>query len=225
MAKTLSNPDVAFNNEQRVITDKAANNIVSWSIPEPWFTSTLLVARGAWDAAWTAYNINATERTQSMTFAKDTARETYEAMLRQLIAMLAGNPNVTNADLESMGIMGRRQGKHYPHVPTPEDVPDFRIEQASGHRLKIHYHAHDRQKESRVAKPHGVHGAEIKYALLSTPPASYEDLTNSAFDTASPYIHTFDIPDAGKTFYAALRWENTTGEKGPWSEIQNAIIP
>jgi hypothetical protein len=33
------------------------------------------------------------------------------------------------------------------------------------------------------------------------------------------------FPQRGKTVYFALRWENTRGEKGPWSEIMSAIIP
>ncbi|MDR2086381.1 MAG: hypothetical protein LBP72_04315 [Dysgonamonadaceae bacterium] len=225
MAKTLSAQDAQFNIEQRVITDKVASNIKLWNIPDPWFSSTLVSARKAWETAWAAYNSNPAERTQSMTFAKNATRKVYEPMLRQLCTLLIGNPNVTDADLETMGIVGRRQGKHYPPVPVPTDVPDFRIEQAPGHRLLVHFHAHEQERESSAAKPHGVHGAELIYSVLETPPTSYDNLTKSAFDTASPYTFTFDLPDTGKTLYVAVRWENSRGEKGPWSNIQSAIIP
>ncbi|MDR2119812.1 MAG: hypothetical protein LBP64_02905 [Tannerella sp.] len=225
MAQTLSTKDAQFDIEQRVIISKVTPNVTAWSIPEPWFSSTVLPAQKEWDAAWEAYNANPAERTQRITFLKNAARELYEPMIRQLCNMLIGNPNVTDADLESMSVYGRRQGKHYPHVPIPTDVPDFRIEQALGHRLLVHYHAHDHESESSVAKPHGVHGVELIHSILDTPPASYSDLTKSAFDTASPYTFTFDLPDAGKTLYVALRWENTRGEKGPWSDIQAAVIP
>jgi hypothetical protein len=30
---------------------------------------------------------------------------------------------------------------------------------------------------------------------------------------------------AGKRLWFAARWENTTGQKGPWSEIMCVIIP
>lgn len=36
---------------------------------------------------------------------------------------------------------------------------------------------------------------------------------------------TFDENQRGKTVYFALRWENTRGEKGPWSQIVSSIIP
>jgi hypothetical protein len=45
------------------------------------------------------------------------------------------------------------------------------------------------------------------------------------FDTRSPYTFQFDLSDAGKRLYCCLRWENNVGVKGPWSEIQSAIIP
>jgi hypothetical protein len=81
------------------------------------------------------------------------------------------------------------------------------------------------EKEHRGAKPYGVRGAEIRWAILPAPPTSQDDLVHSEFDTRTPYIFQFDIPQAGKTLYVCARWENTTGQKGPWSEIVSAIIP
>jgi hypothetical protein len=225
MAKTLSEKDSEFNIQQRIITDKTESNLSQWSIPQMWFTSTLIPSRTNWETAYATYAANPTERTTHMTFLKQEARKDYEPKLRQLIDLLAGDPVVTDADLESMGIVARRQGKHYPPISVPTDVPDFRIEQAIGNRLIMHFHAHEQDRESSVAKPHGVRGAEIAWGLLETPPTSQSELTNRAFDTATPYTFTFDMRDAGKTLYAALRWENSKGEKGPWSSIQSAIIP
>jgi hypothetical protein len=47
----------------------------------------------------------------------------------------------------------------------------------------------------------------------------------SVFSTRSPYVFTFDENMRGKTVYFCLRWENTRGQKGPWSAIYSAIIP
>jgi hypothetical protein len=35
----------------------------------------------------------------------------------------------------------------------------------------------------------------------------------------------FEGHDRGKTLYYALRWENTRGEKGPFSPIAAVIVP
>jgi hypothetical protein len=110
-------------------------------------------------------------------------------------------------------------------VKVPKVSPDFSIEPLTGSRLAVHFHAHDADREQVNAKPEGVHGVEIAWAILDTPPKSYADLVHSAFDTRSPYTFQFDLVDAGRRFYCCLRWENTRGEKSPWSEIQSAIIP
>jgi hypothetical protein len=45
------------------------------------------------------------------------------------------------------------------------------------------------------------------------------------FDTHSPLEYTAPLIYAGRRIFFAARWENTRGEKGPWTEIQSAIIP
>jgi hypothetical protein len=82
----------------------------------------------------------------------------------------------------------------------------------------------DAESEGR-AKPYGVHGAEFIYGILDTPPTQWNELTLSAFDTRSPLRLSFENSQRRRTLYFAARWENTRGEKGPWSEIQNTSIP
>jgi hypothetical protein len=52
-----------------------------------------------------------------------------------------------------------------------------------------------------------------------------EDLSKSAFDTASPYTFKFDKPERGKALYICPSWENNKGNKDPWGEIYKAVIP
>ncbi|MDR0749421.1 MAG: hypothetical protein LBF62_07605, partial [Tannerellaceae bacterium] len=77
----------------------------------------------------------------------------------------------------------------------------------------------------KKGKPAGQHGVEIRWAFSEEPIDSTSRLTNSAFDTGSPAILTFESQEHGRTIYLALRWENTRGEKGPWSGIATAIVP
>jgi hypothetical protein len=155
---------------------------------------------------------------------KNDARDVLEADIRQSVAeYLAHNHLLTNGDRQLLGLPIYKDTRT--PAPLPTKKPDFTIEPLVGSRLSVHYHAHDEERERRNAKPFGVHGVEIAWAILDTPPSSYADLAHSNFDTRSPYTFQFDLTDAGKRFYCCLRWENTRGEKGPWSEIQNAIIP
>ncbi len=40
----------------------------------------------------------------------------------------------------------------------------------------------------------------------------------------TPYVAAFDGTDANKVAHYMLRWENTRGETGPWSETASATI-
>jgi hypothetical protein len=109
-------------------------------------------------------------------------------------------------------------------VNKPTSYPLYRIDSSMIRTLSVFFQALILGGRSR-AKPAGVHGAEIRWAILDTAPASVDALTHSSFCTRSPFTLTFDESDRTKTVYFCLRWENTRGEKGPWSEIVMAVIP
>jgi len=70
-----------------------------------------------------------------------------------------------------------------------------------------------------------AHGLELIWAVLDHPPASLAELIHSSFETASPITLSFDISMRGKILYYAARWENGTARKGPWTEVEFAVIP
>ena len=74
------------------------------------------------------------------------------------------------------------------------------------------------------AKPAGVRGAEIYCAIATTAPADPAAYRFLALDTATPYLIEHAPADGGKTAHYLLRWVNTRGEAGPWSETVSATI-
>jgi hypothetical protein len=88
--------------------------------------------------------------------------------------------------------------------------------------VEIHFGVHDSRSK---AKPAGQHGAEIAWVIAGDTPKSWKEFTHSSFSTRSHLRITFELENRGKKLYFALRWENTRGEKGPWSAIHNTIIP
>jgi hypothetical protein len=107
-------------------------------------------------------------------------------------------------------------------TPRPSTVPEADADTSIGRQVTIHFW--DRGSTSR-AKPHGVHGAEIRWAILDHEPASVKELVNSDFDTASPFTLYFDESDRGKRLYYSLRWESTTNLKGSFGDIYSVVIP
>jgi hypothetical protein len=45
-----------------------------------------------------------------------------------------------------------------------------------------------------------------------------------ALDTKTPYTLDFDAADGGKNAHYLLRWVNSTGQKGPWSETTSVTV-
>jgi hypothetical protein len=81
----------------------------------------------------------------------------------------------------------------------------------------------DEETPNSRAKPAGVRGCQI-WCKIGSPVVDPSELSYVATDTASPYVHHFNGADAGKVVYYWLRWENTRGEVGPWSDVVMATI-
>lgn len=219
MPTSVPTKDFDYNVRQEIIVTTSMSKATEWGLDVLWITGTLIPRKTEWDSAWAAYQ-DPMARTPLITKHKQTARKNYEPCLRQLIRMLESNPHVTEDDLTGMGI-AVSSGNRRPSPP-PTTFPDCTIDTSVIRRLSIHFRDHGSLSR---AKPHGVHGIEIRWAILSVPPADVSELTNSSFDTHSPFTLDFTERQRGQIIWFCMRWENSTGQKGPWGEIQNAIIP
>jgi hypothetical protein len=219
MARTISSKDSKFHEEQEIITAMVEKNISKWEIDRDWYDSLVTPAKKDWVAAWAAYQ-DPMQRTLLITFVKNEKRKTYEKLLRIVVQIVKCNQRITDDERRAMGIMMRSATRTL--LKSPKSYPQFIVGTSVLRCLIIAFW--DVGSKSK-AKPHGVHGAEIRWAILDRPPVSVEELRFSDFDTHSPFKLSFDESDRGKTVYLCLRWESTRGEKGPWSEIVMAVIP
>jgi hypothetical protein len=217
--ETIPRTDSGFNVTQEMITAIVAAKIIDWNIDGQWFDGELLPKKAQWVAAYADYLPTAT-RTPLITFTKSNARKEYEKPLRMLVKGLESNPRVSDEDRRSMGIVIAATAKK--SIPPATTYPVFTLDSSIIRRLSVHFRD---SASSSKAKPHGIHGVEIRWAILDVPPVNVKDLTVSAFDTRSPFTLEFEEEQRGKNVWFCLRWENTKGEKGPWSEIGSAIIP
>jgi hypothetical protein len=67
----------------------------------------------------------------------------------------------------------------------------------------------------------------VRWAIRDAPPTDIgKELVNSAFDTKPPLIIDFGEQDRGKKVFLCGRWEiEREGEKGPFGDIEEAIVP
>jgi hypothetical protein len=177
----------------------------------------------AWQPYATAYAewLNPAERTPLKITAMKQAYETLAPVYREVYAFMKNNPTITDTELLAMGFPTRPTTGGSP-VPPPATVPEATVELPSEATIVVHFR--DRGA-SKKGKPAGIHGAEILWNVADAPAARWEELTQSAYDTASPYTFSFAGNERGKTLSFALRWQNTKGEKGSLSMIYTAIIP
>ncbi|MDR1645482.1 MAG: hypothetical protein LBS05_06650 [Tannerellaceae bacterium] len=159
------------------------------------------------------------ERTPVVIEKKNMARDTLVGLIREMVRAHLNGANITN-DVRLLLGLHLHDTERTP-VPVPTDFPDMDIRPYATRRLDIHFH----DKEGKKAKPYGVNGAVIIYAVLDEPTTNYDLLGRSALATRTPHSIEFPLDERGRTVYIAICWQNEKGQRGPWSLIQSAIVP
>ncbi|MDR2773821.1 MAG: hypothetical protein LBC19_03595 [Tannerella sp.] len=187
-----------------------------------WLDNEFEPALQAFEAAFTEWK-DPSERTKTKTARLNEAEKAFKAVYRKLYTgFLRESPIVTDDDLISMDLPKRSSGRK--PSPVPDEFPDADADTSQIRRITIHFY--ENKSAHKKAKPAGVHGAEIRWSVFDTQQEVYlDELTNSSFDTNSPFTLEFTDRQRGKVLYFALRWENTRGEKGPFGPVLNAVIP
>ena len=216
--KTIPRKDADFNVWQEILSTAVEENSTRWGLDAGWLTNSFRPACSEWNLAWAKYENPAT-RTTVITGAKNEKRANYEKYINVLVGNLKVNTLVTDNERRELGI-AIRDTKPTP-APEPTSYPVMSIDTSIIRQLTISFRD---SVTNLLAKPKGVHGAEIKWAIADETPL-VENLTNSDFDTRTPHTLKFADSQRAKTVWICSRWENTRGEKGPWGVMISAIVP
>jgi hypothetical protein len=220
MNTSIPRKDADFDERQETITSTVATKGTDWGLNMEWYNTEVVPKKAAWTAAYAPCK-DARNRSQNIVLHKNAKRAEYEQALRMLVKMIDGCPGVTDEDREAMGIAIQSAGRKTP-VPSPNSFPVCTVDTSMVHRLTVNFRDSDANTKG---KPHGVHGAEFRWATLDEAPEVVTKLTNSGFDTRSPFVLDFEENQRGKTVWFAARWETNSGLKGPWGAMFNAVIP
>ncbi|MDR3328629.1 MAG: hypothetical protein LBS63_00785 [Prevotellaceae bacterium] len=192
-------------------------HIFPWGINPQDFTNLQVAASGF---ATLHQQADSPEKTSVIVAQKNAARAALIALVRALVNFQLRNPAISDAERVALGLHVH-DGTHSP-VPVPTSRPELNIDVLDVRRLRVAFHD---MGSAGKAKPYGVNGAVILYAVLDAPPTSPATLTRSVLATHTPFTLEFAEEERGRTVYVAICWQNEQGEKGPWSEIESAIIP
>jgi hypothetical protein len=209
------------NQTAKYLTDEVLERIGFIGNILTWYNTDFIPKHNLFNSAFLAWN-NPAERTPAKTATLISAENEFKPSYRELYnGYLKRNPLVTDTDLVEMGLPKRSSGGKTPPQP-PSSLVEATVDTSIPATIVIHY----RDKGSKsIAKPKGMHGVEIIHAVLDSPPTDWSQLTNSDFSTRTPVKLAFRGEQRGKILYFAIRWENNTGDKGPWNDIQDTIIP
>ncbi|HEY0548239.1 MAG TPA: hypothetical protein VGF13_01480 [Verrucomicrobiae bacterium] len=175
----------------------------------------------AWGYTWPAYT-NALAALTSATSDKDEKRAAAEVVIRRLAQKVQVNAAVTDMQKGALGITIRKTTKT--PAPVPTSVPVLsRVDTSTRAILRLFFA--DSGTPDSKAKPPGVQSVEIREQIGGTAPTDPNAMAFLAIETRAPYRADFEAMDVGKTVCFALRWVNTRGQPGPWSQIFNAVIP
>lgn len=175
-------------------------------------------AMTAWDGKY-ADHLSAQAAAQGARQAKEESRKSAENTARLLAQRLQTNPNVQNSDRHLLGLNVRSTSRTAVAAPTSRPVASVDTSQRLQHTISFV----DENTPSSRAKPPGASGCEV-WMKIGAAPTDPSELTYLATDTRTPYTAVFDGADAGKVVHYMLRWVNSRGERGPWSQTVSATI-
>jgi hypothetical protein len=176
-------------------------------------------AVATWVAAYPAHQAAQAAATGAKTI-KDNSRADVEAAVRPLVQQMQASSKVTDKQRADMKITVRSSMRTRVSVPTSCPVGTVDTSQRLQHIIS---YRDDTTTKSR-GKPAGVSGCEIWEKIGGPAPADISQLAYLGTATRSPFLAQFTGAQAGQTVYYWLRWVNTRGEKGPWSEPVSATI-
>ena len=201
----------------KILYAYALANYGRWGVPSPQTMLDGVIA--AFEAALAAFLEPNHGRVD--TLAKNEAKDALIHALRTYVqGCIARNPAVTDEDREKMGL------PLHDATPTPHPVPDIRPETEGepagkgAHRVTA-VNPHTQSKD----KPHLVSGVACarRVRRADEPKPRAEDMP-SDYQSGTSRVFQYPEDDYGKVADYATAYENSTGQRGPWSNVTSLLI-
>ena len=177
---------------------------------------------GDYDNAWDAMrsSVESNMRSGPLTRAKDAAKEAMLASLRVIYANIQVNPQISDADKETIGVVVRRP----PHrVPAPTQSPGMAIEEMAGRLVTVR--VYDPTSASKRAKPAGVASAGFYSFVGSTYPSDPTLWLYQGQSSSNTYKIQFEESlAAGSQVWICAAWNSRRGESGPACVPQSVYV-
>ncbi len=215
----MPSSDAGFDIFQSNFIGGVQPKLAVWGIPTADFTA-LVSLSVAWNTAW-AKAKNKDTRNRADVQAKKDAKKAYLSGLRRFVMQwLAFNNKVSNANREGLGL-NVKDTEPTP-MPIPNRAPDVTIEEIRHlvHKLRLT----DPENPHTQSKPKGVRSIQVFRCFSEDVPTKVEQYRLVGDATRFIYRVNFVEADEGKMVWYIVRYVNTRGLPGPWSNEISATV-
>jgi hypothetical protein len=151
---------------------------------------------------------------------REKAKAVSKSVRHYVNVALRFNENMTDEDRVKLGLTVPDK------TPTaeadPDEYPEIEVDTSVLRRIKCRF----LNREHRTAKPPHVHGVELRSGFIPDGVApAIEHLPDSSFSTRASITKDFSDKERGRRFGLCARYENNTGQKGPFGPIVTVFIP
>jgi len=210
--------DADFNTWQANFINNLNANKADFGLTNADITA-ITATQAGWTTAYDGY-IAAKAAADGSTQAKREARDAFESALRSMAKRVQSSSGTTDRHRAELGLKVQQGTRTSAGVPETRPV----VQVDTGQRLRHTISFSDESTPNSRAKPAGVMGCEIWSKIGDPSPTDPSQLHFLGLDTSTPYMVQFGGEDAGKIAYYMLRWVNSKGEQGPWSQTASATI-
>ncbi|MDR1291491.1 MAG: hypothetical protein LBK06_09850 [Planctomycetaceae bacterium] len=171
------------------------------------------------DDACTKFDKNADKETKNhrTTLAKDAAFSRLKSFLSGYVNLLEGNENITDEEIDGMGLRPRHPGGHLP-IPVPDEAPDLSVVVGQHHDVTIYVSTLQHGHPTHYLKDGKYAGFICQYKIEG------EDAWHTVISTKLHHTFIFTEAEEGKHITIRVAWLNPTMQQGPWSEEVTELI-
>ena len=186
-----------------------------------WDQTEVTAALSKVNAYLTARNAYEMDNSTIKRLAKDEAKKEAVGAMRNFANFaIRFNKKMDAADKVFLGIH-LKDATLTRHTP-PTSQPITVVENSVNHfEHKVRVVNHD---TGNTSKPADAYGVRYAWQVGGTKPASGADLPKVKFSRKPVLMVTYTEADKGKVAYYASCYENSRGETGPWSPVEEAFI-
>jgi hypothetical protein len=196
------------------------DNLVRYGVTEAEYTALSTAVANFASAVVKAYG---PDGSPAEVVKKNAYRKILEERIRALVNFKFQSPAITDEDRTDLGINKRNEGGKGAPTPIAKKAPGVTVDTSVLAHVGVHFYNAD--SLTKRGKPEGQHCVEIVSKVGPPKPQRWDEFTHSNVDTRTPYVFSFEYDQRGQILFFSVRWENTRGQKGPWSEIHAVVIP